>query len=438
MGYILVENFSKKDTWKVGIPSNDVYIGEIDWPELMSSPKDKSMSIEFYDVLKYPNYIEKVYEDYLEFVTQDALDTAVQFEELVLTVWARFKFEKAPHYTRAEYFHTTLALYDNDKKLIEWFIPLKDTVGYEQIKFDMLPLIHAGVKKFNKIRINILKESIGTQIYLGDLYLFQDDVEHNIKVSLAKMLHMSLKKKISSVKKHASIGDTSIHLNKYTDIAAGTPIIIGEKNYELHIVANSPNSKSPLTFTDMYDGKSLASPFPVNTPVYETCVSAFGDLSQTEQFFSVYYITTKSPQPVEERSNITTRFDSYIRDPLGNHKVSVRKSIDTTVVQVEIHIYATTSEKASDLWRHLKSLVDNQSFIQIAGEDVQYEVMSYDQLSQDPDITESMPHYVMNLNCYVWENVHKRSYGKFPYFKMAEIDIDSVPFQSVEFRKKLT
>jgi hypothetical protein len=439
MGYIKIDDFSDLSKWRLGIPTDKVVVGELDWPSLMSSSKPSTMAISFYGDLDFPNYIEKKYPYYIEFSTNDATGSTVNFNELVLTIWAQFKLEKLVKYTKPSQFHLSLSLHDNEKKLIEWFIPLSNTVGYEQLKFDLMPLIEKDVTKFNILRINILKSSLGTTIYFGDLYIFQDDVEHNIKVSIAKRLHLSWKKKLTKLKKHALMGDDTIVLESNKDVDRGLPILIGTETInELHIVANEPNSRNPVKFTDMFDGNKMIMTFPVNTPVYETVVAVFGDLSQTEQFYSAYYISTKAPKPVEERSDIVTRFDSYIRDPLGKHKVACRKSIDTSVIAVEIHIYATTYERATDMWKHLRSIFDDQSFIKVAGEDVQYEITAYDQVSQDPDVTESIPHYVLNLNCYVWENVYSRVYGNFPYLKSANIDIDSVPWQSVEFRKKLT
>ena len=441
MGYIKIETFEDKTDWTVKIPTSNFTLGELDWPSLLSdSDKTKSLSLTFDETIIIENHFEKTYDEPHYFRAQDGAGMTVDFEELVLTVWAKFRYVNAKPYTQVSDFNLSMAIFDGATKLREWFVPLKNTEGYEQLKFDLLPLIEAGYTKFDKLRFGILKSEPSMTVYFGDLFLFQEDVEHNLKVSIAQKLHLAKWKELTEVARPIKAGDLTVTLKKYVDILDGTPIAIGDPNgyYDLHVVRNTPTSKAPLEFTGGYDGAAMQNAYAVNTKVYEVWPATFGDLSQSEQVFSVYYVSTKAPEPVEERSNITTRFDSYVRDPAGNHTVSVRKSIDTSMIAVEIHVYASTPEKGVEMWKYLRSIFDDQSFISVAGESVQYDVINYQQVSEDPDSTEIMPHYILNMNCYIWENVHSRIYGKFPYFKSLIVDQESIPFQDTEFIKKVT
>jgi hypothetical protein len=87
------------------------------------------------------------------------------------------------------------------------------------------------------------------------------------------------------------------------------------------------------------------------------------------------------------------------------------------------------------MWRYLRSVYDEQSFIDVGGESVQYDILRYENTSDAVDFTEESPHYVMEMVCYVWENVHQRQYTKFPYFKSLDTNVEAIPLSNVSITK---
>lgn len=434
MGYFRVESFESVAEWDNAIPGTFYTLDETDWPTLISHPsKSKALRLTFDPKAPFTGetFFEKTYSKPIYFSQKDYYNKTVLYPELSFTTLVSPNGEITQSFLEPADFILTIELFDGPISLREWFLPLADANVYNAQRLDLQPLIDAGYEKFDRIRFHILKNGGKRRIYFGDLYLLQDLAKHNLSVALADMLHLKFHEPRTVLVNPANPGDTTIVVDSGVDLYHHTPIIIGDPDgeFELHVIGDYPKESSHPSqdatvfgFTGEFDTEKMQRPWPAGTPVHFAVPASYYDFSDSTAVFPLFYITTGAPDPQPLTSpQYGGQLDSYVRDPNGNHKVAARLSVDALRVPTEIHVYAEMPETAEDMWRFLRSVIDQQSHIYVAGDPAEYEVVSHRQMDIGIPVVNAMPHYILELDCYPVENVHKRKYQTFPALKVLTV-----------------
>lgn len=442
MGFFKVEKFDDIAEWQVTGGHTYYSLGETDWPHLISSP-DKSAALRLtFDKDQAFTGESSFYKDFPEpvyFVTQDYFNKPVHYSSLMLTILAHNgasflrRFPQNP-----SQFYLSMSLWDGDQKMREWYTLLEPgQVQFSGQCFDLTPLIEQGYTRFTRIQFNILQHGNDLKVYFGDAYLAQDEVEHNLAVSIQKQLHLKVRRKLTTLAQPAFAGDKRVSLTDIVDIYGNTPLLIGDPDgiHELHVVDDGsfedPEAGGDATigFTGEFDTEALQGDWAAGTDVWYAVPATIGDLSRSDAIFPVFYIAWGAPTPTAEWTpDYGRQLDSYVRDPINGDTVGTRLSPDTTRMDVQVHVYAPNLELATEMWRFLRSIYDEQNFIDVAGISVDYDVTDYRKMNPGEDVIDSMPHYIMELDCFPTENVHTRVYRPFPALKLLT-EIESSPIE---------
>lgn len=310
-----------------------------------------------------------------------------------------------------------------DKEVLaEWYIPLRNAHDYQCYDQDLTHAFKDGETYFDTIEFESLDE-LNMQVYLDELWLFQNNITHNISLTLTELFHKKVKKYLTTTITHAKPGDLTLQLSSVSEIRKGTPLLIGK---ELHIVSNDPlNSNKSVSFTEIFDGENIRESYSGGTPVYICIPAWYKDFSQVDQTFPSFYIKATIPNQDFTQSITNVRKDSY-RIINGKAEVAVRKSVDVIKIVVEIHILAYNDVIAEEMQSYLRSKIDDQGFLNICGESAEYEIDYFNVIDSDADTDTTEPHSVMQITVSCRDNVHSRKYVNFPAIQSIAIDIDSV------------
>lgn len=436
MGYFIVEKFDDATEWAIETAVHNYYeLGETDWPSLISSPdKETGLRVIYDKSLPFTGetFFFKDYAQPIKFVQTDYYDKPVHYPELLLTYLIQGFNESIRAIPRnPDDCYMSFSIYNAGTKLREWYLPWAPGKNNQFIGhcFDLQPLIDAGETEFDRIQVSMTQHGNSARFYFGDLYAIQDEVEHNLAVTLQDMLHCKMKKKLTVTSQNALAGDLSLSLVDLVDIHNSTAIIIGDPDgvYELHVIQNSTyenpdaGGEGQITLTGEFDTSELQYDWPAGTDIWFTVPATMGDLSQSESIFPVFYISWDAPTPTPDHTPGYGRsLDSYVRDRSvdAEDTVGVRLSADTVKILVQIHVFSSTIEIGVEMWRYLRSVFDHQNFIIVAGTKVEYDPVDYRKENPGQDVLETMPHYILDIECWPSENVHVRKYRAFPALKL--------------------
>lgn len=435
MGYIRVEKFDDPALLVPEITGEDRFaVNYTDWDEFLSSGKDKTIRLDFLnDVLTPETYLVRTYDQPIYFVPTDDFDLPVLYPEL------RMQFAFMPgigstlptRFTDPSNFYFSMSIWRNGVKLREWFLPLLYTCALVCHTFDLKPLIEAGATCYDEMRIHVLKSpGEGSALYIADVYVCQDEVEHDLAVTVTDMLHLKMRKRLTQLADQCTPGDKKIKINSVVDIHENMAIALGDPDnlYELHVLKTAPfqhKGRVDATFTGEYQTETLQLGWPAGTPVWFVVPAEFGELSQSEAVFPMFYFAWEAPEPVEEMTSMHNKhFSNFVRDTSSdaNHLVALSIARDQIRIKAQIHVYAPTVAIAVDMWRYLRSVFDNQSHIVVAGSGYDYVVTNYRKVEVAPG--ENLPHYIMEMDCYPTEFPHKLNYLTFPALKSLTVSLD--------------
>lgn len=442
MGYLRTEKFDSLGEWNdVSNALPGYSIEETDWDSLKSSPEKAATMVLRYVPQEADQFIPgasiltKTYSTPWYFSFDDQFGKPVTYPELMLTF--RMTGGETSEFKSPDDFFISMSLWRSDTKLREWFVPLERAADtYKAYCFDLQPLIDDGHSSFDTIRFDILKHGGDRAIYFGDMYLFQDEVEHNVLSSMAEALHAQIRRQCTVLNSQAAPGDTQIHVDSIVDLHPGTAILIGDPDgtHELHVIDQAPYEEPGIgpfiTFTGEFSTEKVQMAWAADTPVWFVVPATFTDLTESEAAFPVFFLSFGDPDPVEEMSPYPRpEMDSYVRDTLdGNHTVAVRESRDTLRLPVSIHIYSNRLETAVEMSKFLRKTFNRRNFISVVGRPIEYEVVSHRRLNQDDDMKDQMPHYSMDLDVYPVENPNPRKYFQFPALKVLTTSVQAVEF----------
>lgn len=432
MGFVKIEKFDDTEAWVKEIPDLDVSdpgyvqpfytIGVTDWPDNLTEGKTSGIRLDFNGNIEgYETYIYRKYDTPHWFKFKDAAGRDFLYDSLILTY--RFNTNATVKFGKESDFFFSLSIHNEGNLLREWFIPASSGgCSYNYNKFDLKPLAEAGFDRFDEVRIHILKHpGFGSKLYLGDLWLFQDEVIHNTSVSLASMLHNKMRKKLTTLASFAKAGSKGVLVWNQPELYENSAVIIGDPDdhYEYHVVSridyNKYNDRVFLYFNGDYDGDRLLGSWSEETPVYLAIPAEFGELRDDETVLPKFYISLEAPTANELFTKMGYTVSNYVRDPSGDHKVAYHLAEDVIEIPVSIYIFAHSPELASEMWRFLRGVMNNQSYISIAGISYDYEIIG--DRSFVPD-EQGIPFYVMELVVYASENVHELVYSNFSGIKI--------------------
>lgn len=402
MGYEKVTDFQDKDA------------PQTDWEPYLDNGKKNTVMLDFRNPFKIRIPTSLIY-----IREKDRQDGWQEFTELRLSALTHTGDDLKLNHPK--YFILRLNLYCEKKQIGSWYVPLQSNCNYMLYDFGMEHLMTDDYVYFDEIEFESL-QTCKVTAYLGDMWILQRKVEHNVSIAFTDKFHKKMNKYITTTAEHSHPDSHELKLTSLANIRQGTPIRIGD---ELHIVKNTPiESVNKVTFTEIYNGETLRFAYSGNTPVYLCIPAWYKDLAQVDVTFPCFYIKTMLPEGSYEHSIMTTRKDSY--RVIGEQvQVALRKSIDVVKIMVEIHIIAYNDDLASEMYFFFRSLIDDQGFIDICGESTEYQIEDFQQIDSDPDTDGTEPHSVITLAVFVRDNVHARKYLNFPAIKSISIDVES-------------
>ena len=405
MGYEFVTDFQN-------VVLESKYVS--DWPLYLDNDKKNTVMLDCNAPFKVSVPLQKT------FIREKNLyDKWLEFPELRLTCLVKTK--EPLLISHPKHLLLRVNLYAGDIQVGAWYMPLRNGADYQCYDFDSTHLMTADYVWFDRIEFESLRVS-NTKIYLGEFYIFQNNIVENISIALTKLLHKQLKIPHSFTAEHVVQGTPDLILSNVSEIREGTPLGIGD---ELHIVANQPIApENKVSFTEIFDGHTIRRSYPGGTPVKIVIPAWYKDLADVQTTFPCFYVKASLPITDFVQSITNTRRDSY--RILGDRsEVAIRKSVDVIKIMVEIHILSYNDVLATEMSKFLRRQFDDQGFINVCGESAEYEIDYFQALESDPDTDTTEPHMAMQLTVSCRENVHERKYVSFPAIKSIAIDIES-------------
>lgn len=405
MGYFNIDLFDKIDHCEF---DGDIYLS------VWNNEYNKKQSIEFN--LKNTNKIVFNYNNPIYIKEKDYYNKDHIFHLLRLNLLVQTE-ELLPFLKRnPSDMYITLSLYKDNEKLIEWFIPIYNSILYQSHDFD-LEIIKDKIY-FNKIVFNVLKHE-NIKITLGKILILDNNIQHNLLISVAELFHLKIKKPLTTIDGHFNLGSDFIKVKSITDIKYGTPLLIEN---ELYLVKNNPNNKDKkIYFLNQFSGEKIIKDYSDGTLINFAIPCVYRELTNVDSSFPVFYLNCGIPIVDESKSITNYRYDSFIKDE--QCKMAYRKSLDVIKIPLEIHIYSYDSDTAIDMYNFCRKIIDNQTYFDICGEYVEYEIISVQQNDFEIDTAENGPHYSILLDVYMYNNIYDRNYINFPVYKQKNIEV---------------
>jgi hypothetical protein len=430
MGFIHFEKFDKLSDWTVSETVPDQFeLFEDPTPELLHPFSGKAIvGIKLKDRnLNTPQYIEKSYPGTVKPKVIDSHGVWITYPILRLVYKANLNKQFSFLYKNVEEFFVTVELVREDKILGQWYLPIFQTgCRFTYLDIDLSRIFVPGQEfVFDTVRIRFIDNPGNSLIYFGSLYILEEEPSHNLSVALADLLHNKYRKELWALAKDVEPGSKLITLNSSVDLFDNIAIAIGDPDgtYELHVVdkiVRKGNREVEVSFTNEFDTYKTAMGWPAGTKVWYVVPSLWYDLSESEAIFPLIFIYSESPTPAEEMGRTSKLFDSYRILSDGSCEVAVTKGLEAVNISANIQVFAPTREFSEPVYKMLRSIIDNQGNLWVAGEEVDYAISEWgtDPSSEEPFVAKNS----MSLNLMLKERVYKRSYQKFPLFKDIVVD----------------
>lgn len=436
MGYYKSENFDDSFEWYLNtINGGFATVTDNNFEHLQEyEDKVSSLQITFSSLYKYEYLLlSKNYYTPIYFKFKDVYGKEVLYDTLRL-VYNYSGDLKSVDYNKPDSFIYTLGIKSKGVLLREWFLPVVNNCKYNCIDLDLEPL-YSQSDSYDEIFISVLKHPGNSRIVFGSVYLVQDKDEiHNIKLALSDLLHLKYSNFLTRLSTDANYGDKFINVVGTSDIHKGTTIQFGQGELkEVHTIKNvdlNSSDTARLELMDEFDSNKIQYAWPSGTLIYRSIPASIVEMRDAESIFPLYFIYSEIFTNAEDSMHVGNIVDSYVRDPDGNHKVSIRKAWDSVSVNVTINIFSDTPETAMDMWRYLKSVITTRDLLYVAGVEHQYVIAGERDVS--PEDSEILPNYVMDLTFYFRNNVYNRKYINYPRFKNMAITYEIKPVEAIQ------
>lgn len=282
------------------------------------------------------------------------------FEELRFQI--KSLYNTAVRYKDDDDFVIEIKITDSGLSEYEWNVPIA------HVNFSMARLDLTGIDDLTDIEISF-KNIAADIIWLDYMLLFKDELEYDFLSSIKEKLHEKITRDIGTLTSAASAGSESIQVSDVSYITEGTMIKITEgATVEYKQVGKEPQ-ESTLYFSELLNDGKLQNSFSIGADV-TLIVPAYFENADKDIYLPAITIWGFNP----ERNRIFDSENNITLDYPKGDKFKQKGKDRHFTYDIQLTSEAWQPEILQEMNDLIRSIFDNDVFLQIAGQQIMYDV----------------------------------------------------------------